>query len=45
MPIRQDVNVIPADRPENLRLGWVIFEEIGCAVVNSMSCAKITIQP
>lgn len=43
MPIRQDIQVIPADKPEELRLGWVIYEEIGLAVVNSMSIAKITI--
>lgn len=45
MPIRQDIQVIPADRPESLRLGWVIYEEVGLAVVNSMSIAKIEIQP
>ena len=43
MPIRQDVQVIPADKPEELRLGWVIYEEIGLAIVNSMSIAKIKI--
>jgi hypothetical protein len=44
MPIRQDINVIPADSPKDLRLGWVVYEEIGMAVVNSMAVAKITIQ-
>ena len=44
MPIRQDIQVIPADRPEELRLGWVIYEEIGLAVVNALAVAKITIQ-
>ena len=44
MPIRQDIQVIPADKPENLRLGWVVYEEIGVSVVNSMACAKIVIQ-
>lgn len=43
MPIRQDIQVIPADKPEELRLGWVIYEEIGLAVVNGMAVAKITI--
>ena len=43
MPIRQDIQVIPADKPEELRLGWVIYEEIGLAVVNSMAIAKITV--
>ena len=27
IPIRQDVNIIPADKPERLRLGWVEFNE------------------
>lgn len=44
MPIRQDLQVIPADKPESLRLGWIVFEEIGAAVVNSMSVAKIELQ-
>lgn len=43
MPIRQDIQVIPADKPEDLRLGWVIYEEIGLAVVNSMAVSKIEI--
>lgn len=43
MPIRQDIQVIPADKPEALRLGWVIYEEIGAAVVNSMAIARIKI--
>lgn len=41
MPIRQDIQVIPADKPEELRLGWVIYEEIGLGIVNSMAVAKI----
>lgn len=43
MPIRQDVQVIPADKPELLRLGWVVYEEIGLAVVNPLAVAKIEI--
>ena len=43
MPIRQDIQVIPADAPEKLRVGWVIYEEIGAAVANSMAVAKIEI--
>ena len=45
MPIRQDIQVIPADKPEELRLGWVIYEEIGLAVVNPLGIAKINIGP
>ena len=44
MPIRQDIQVIPADKPEELRVGWVVYEEIGMSVVNGMSVAKITIK-
>lgn len=44
MPIRQDIQVIPADKPELLRLGWIVYEEIGAAVVNPLAVAKIEIQ-
>ena len=43
MPVRQDVTIVPADDPQRLRLGWVIFEEIGLAVINDYACAKLTI--
>ena len=38
MPIRQDIQVIPADKPQELRLGWVIYEEIGLAVFDNDGC-------
>lgn len=34
MPIRQDIEVIPADEPKRLMLGWVINEEVGFGIVN-----------
>jgi len=43
MPIRQDVNVIPADKPEKLRLGWVVYEELGFAVVNPRAVSQISV--
>ena len=43
IPIRQDVNVIPADKPERLRLGWVVYEELGVAVVNPRATARIKV--
>jgi len=43
MPIRQDITVIPADEPRVLRLGWVVYEEIGFVVINPYSCAKVTV--
>jgi hypothetical protein len=42
-PIRQDITVIPADEPRVLRLGWVIYEEIGIVIINSYACAKFSV--
>ena len=43
-PIRQDITVLPADDPKKLRLGWVIYEEVGIVIINSYACAKVTVQ-
>lgn len=43
LPIRQDVNVIPADKPEKLRIGFVVYEEIGIGVVNARALSRINI--
>lgn len=43
IPVRQDITVLPADDPKNLRLGWVIFEEIGVVVINDYAIAKINL--
>jgi hypothetical protein len=42
-PIRQDITVLPADDPKKLRLGWVIYEEIGIVVVNDYAVATIEV--
>jgi hypothetical protein len=42
-PIRQDITVIPADDPRKLRLGWVIFEEIGIVIINTYAVARINV--
>ena len=42
-PIRQDITVLPADDPKRLRLGWIIYEEIGIVVVNDYACSLITV--
>jgi len=42
-PIRQDITVLPADDPKKLRLGWVIYEEIGIVVVNDYAISKIDV--
>ena len=34
MPIRQDIEVLPADEPRRLMLGWVVSEIIGIGIVN-----------
>lgn len=41
MPVRQDITVLPADDPRNLRLGWVIYEEIGIVIINDYAIAKV----
>ncbi len=43
MPIRQDITVIPADEPRVLRLGWVVYEEIGIVIINPYAAAKVTV--
>jgi len=43
IPIRQDITVLPADDPKNLRLGWVIYEELGIVVINDYAIAKISL--
>lgn len=42
-PVRQDITVLPADDPKKLRLGWVIYEEVGIVIINSYACAKVTV--
>lgn len=42
-PIRQDITVLPADDPKKLRLGWVIYEEVGIAIINDYAIAKIEV--
>lgn len=39
MPIRQDIEVLPADEPRQLKLGWVVSEEIGIGIVNPRGTA------
>lgn len=39
MPVRQDIEVMPADEPKRLSLGWVVSEIVGIGVVNSRGVA------
>ena len=39
MPVRQDIEVLPADEPKQLKLGWVVNEIIGIGIVNPRGCA------
>ena len=41
IPVRQDITVLPADNPKELRLGWIIYEELGIVVVNDYAISKI----
>lgn len=38
-PVRQDIEVLPADEPRQLKLGWVISEIVGVGVVNPRGVA------
>lgn len=42
-PIRQDITVLPADDPKKLRLGWVIYEEVGIVIINGYAVAKVSV--
>lgn len=42
-PIRQDITVLPADDPKKLRLGWVIYEEVGIVVINDYAVSLIEV--
>ena len=42
-PSRQDLTVLPADDPKKLRLGWVIYEEIGIVVINDYAIARVNV--
>jgi len=38
-PVRQDIEVLPADEPRQLKLGWVVSEIVGMCVVNPRGVA------
>jgi len=40
MPVRQDIEVLPADEPKRLMLGWVVSEIIGIGIVNPRGVAS-----
>jgi hypothetical protein len=40
MPVRQDIEVLPADEPKQLKLGWVVSEIIGIGIVNARGVSK-----
>jgi hypothetical protein len=39
MPVRQDIETLPADEPKRLMLGWVVSEIIGVSVLNPRGVA------
>lgn len=43
MPIRQDIEVLPADEPKMLKLGWVVSEIIGIGIVNPRGIASASV--
>lgn len=45
MPIRKDVDIIPADDPDHLRLGFVGYELLGMFLQNCCGVNTFTFQP
>lgn len=45
IPIRKDFEVIPADDPDNLLLGFVGYEFLGMAIINARGVNKGTFNP
>ena len=43
MPVRQDIEVMPADEPKQLKLGWVVSEIVGIGIVNPRGVATGTV--
>ena len=43
MPVRQDIEVLPADEPKQLKLGWVVSEIVGIGIVNPRGVATGTL--
>lgn len=39
MPVRQDIEILPADEPKQLKMGWVVSEIIGVGIVNPRGVA------
>lgn len=39
-PVRQDIEVLPADEPRKLSLGWVVNEIVGVGIVNTRGVAS-----
>lgn len=45
MVIKKELEVLPADEPKQLKLGWVVHEVIGVAVVNPRAVAGVKAIP
>lgn len=45
MPIRQDIEILPADQTKQLKLGWTVSEVIGMSIVNPSAVRRGMIRP
>lgn len=41
--VTKDITVLPADKPSEMRLGWVVYEDVGFAVINDHALSKIVV--
>ncbi len=40
-----EIEVLPADDPKKIRLGWIIHEEVGIVIINDYAITNITMTP
>lgn len=43
IPVRQDITVVPLDDMKRLRMGWVVYQDLGFAVINDYAISRISV--
>lgn len=42
-PNAQNITILPKENPKELRLGWVVYEDVGFGVINDHAISKILV--
>ena len=42
LPVRTDIEVLPADEPRQLKIGWSVYETIGLSIINMRGLTSLT---